>query len=90
MTFCPDWIYDAAMARTAEEFLSSDLPLQAVAKKYSTGLSEKYAEIRSVSWMVSESLTSSLARQDSMKLSNRVLVSLKLETAVSIAVNRLV
>lgn len=46
MSFCPDWLYDAAVGRTAEEFLSAELPMQALCSKYSKGLSEKYSEIR--------------------------------------------
>jgi len=47
MQFCPDWIFDAVMARTAEEFLAGELPLNALASKYAKGLSEKYSEVRS-------------------------------------------
>jgi len=46
MQFCPDWIFDAVMARTGEEFLAGELPLNALASKYAKGLSEKYSEIR--------------------------------------------
>lgn len=46
MQFCPDWIFDAAMSRCAEEFLASDLPVSALAKKYAAGLSEKYSEVK--------------------------------------------
>jgi len=46
MQFCPDWIFDAVMARTAEEFLAGELPLNALASKYAKGLSEKYSEVR--------------------------------------------
>ena len=46
MQFCPDWIFDAVMARTAEDFLAGDLPLNSLASKYSAGLSEKYSEVR--------------------------------------------
>ena len=46
MTFCPDWIFDAAMARSAEEFLAGEVPLHAIASKYAKGLSEKYSEVR--------------------------------------------
>lgn len=46
MSFCPDWIFDAAMARAAEEFLAGALPLNTISKKYGDGLSEKYDEVR--------------------------------------------
>jgi hypothetical protein len=43
--FCPDWVYDIAVARTAHEFLANDLPLPAISGKYAEGLSEQYAAI---------------------------------------------
>jgi len=42
---CPDFIYDMAVARTASEYLSSELALDAFAKKYADGLSERYTAI---------------------------------------------
>jgi hypothetical protein len=45
MVFCPDWIFDIAVARTAQEFLASDVPMFAAAGKYAEGLGEKYAPI---------------------------------------------
>ena len=45
MTFCPDWVFEIAVARTAHEFLASDVPMYAAAGKYSEGLAEKYAPI---------------------------------------------
>ena len=44
-TFCPDWIFNLSVARTAFEFIISDLPMKAYAKKYSTGLSEHYSDV---------------------------------------------
>ena len=44
--YCPDWIYNLCVARSAYEFIVADLPIKAYAKKYSTGLSEMYAEIK--------------------------------------------
>ena len=35
--FCPDWVYDIAVARTAHEFLVNDLPLPAISGKYVEG-----------------------------------------------------
>lgn len=43
--FCPAWIYDIAVARTAAEYLSSDMTVEAFARKYGEGLSESYKEI---------------------------------------------
>tara|TARA_B100001059_G_scaffold157446_1_gene157071 strand:- start:13942 stop:14430 length:489 start_codon:yes stop_codon:yes gene_type:complete len=45
MNFCRDWIFDVAVAKVSDEFLSLNLPLNTLAKKYAEGLSEKYAEI---------------------------------------------
>ena len=44
--FCPDWIFNLAVARTAYEFIISELPIRSYAKKYSSSLSEKYEEIK--------------------------------------------
>ena len=46
-TFCPDWIFNLSVARTAYEFIISDLPIKSYAKKYSSALSEHYSEINS-------------------------------------------
>lgn len=43
--FCPGWIYEIAVARAAQEFLSAELGLEAYAKKYAEGLSADYAPI---------------------------------------------
>jgi hypothetical protein len=43
--YCPTWIYDIAVARTAVEFLSSDMSIEAFAKKYAEALSEDYNEL---------------------------------------------
>ncbi len=43
--YCPEWIFNISVARTAYEFIISDLPIKAYAKKYSKGLSSQYAEI---------------------------------------------
>ena len=45
MSFCPDWIYDAVCAQVANEFISQDLPIRPIAKKYSDGLAGKYNSI---------------------------------------------
>ena len=44
--FCPEWIFGVSCALTAKEFLSSENSLNSIARKYSTGLSEKYSEIK--------------------------------------------
>ena len=44
--FCPDWIFNLAVARTAYEFIISELPIRSYAKKYASLLSEKYEEIK--------------------------------------------
>lgn len=46
MEFCPDWLFDAALANTAADFLKGEMPLSSLAKKYASGLSEKYDEVR--------------------------------------------
>lgn len=45
VSFCPEWVFDIAVARTAQEFLATDVPMFAAAGKYSEGLEEKYAPI---------------------------------------------
>ena len=45
MTFCPDWVYEIAVTRSTQEYLATDVPLFAIAGKYSDGLSEKYAAV---------------------------------------------
>ena len=44
--FCPSWIFNLCVARTAYDFIISDLPIRAYAKKYASGLSEHYAEVK--------------------------------------------
>ena len=44
--FCPPWLFNFSCARVAYEFIISDLPIRAYAKKYSNGLSEHYGEIK--------------------------------------------
>ena len=43
--YCPNWIFDIAVARTASEYLSSEMGIDAFAKKYSEGLSEIYSDV---------------------------------------------
>ena len=42
--FAPGWVFDVAVSRTALEFLSSELAIDAFANKYANGLSEIYSE----------------------------------------------
>ena len=44
--FCPEWIFGVCCGLTAKEFLSSENSLNSVARKYASGLSEKYNEIK--------------------------------------------
>ena len=43
--YCPPWIFDICVARTASEFLYSELSLTPFAAKYSKGLSSIYEPI---------------------------------------------
>jgi hypothetical protein len=45
MSFCPDWVFDIAVAKSAQDFLSSEVPIYVVANKYAEGLTEKYSSI---------------------------------------------
>ena len=42
---CPGWIYEICVARTASEFLRSELGINAFSSKYSSYLSEIYTKI---------------------------------------------
>ncbi|MEX0503728.1 hypothetical protein AB3X55_09050 [Alphaproteobacteria bacterium LSUCC0719] len=45
MPHCPGFMFDVAAARTASEFLSSELGLESFSKKYFEGLCEHYEDI---------------------------------------------
>ena len=45
MSYTPDWMFDISIVRTASEFLSLTQPMDSLAKKYATGLSESYREV---------------------------------------------
>ena len=45
MSYCPYWVFEIAVTKTAQEFLSTDMPIVATAGKYADGLSEKYSVI---------------------------------------------
>lgn len=42
--FAPVWVFDIAVMRTASEFLSSEVGIEAFGKKYSDGLAKLYKE----------------------------------------------
>ena len=44
--FCPEWIIGVCSAATAKEFLSSENSLNSISRKFASGLSEKYTEIK--------------------------------------------
>lgn len=44
--YCPSWLFNLCVARTAYDFITSDLPIKAYATKYASGISEHYAEIK--------------------------------------------
>ena len=44
--YCPSWIFNLCVARTAYDFITSDLPIKSYAKKYAAGLSEHYAKLK--------------------------------------------
>ena len=44
--FCPKWIFDICVAATAYDFITEDLPIDLVSKKYVRGLNKRYSEIK--------------------------------------------
>ena len=44
--FCPEWIFSISCAQTANIFLASNNSMPAIAKNFSSGLSEKYNEVK--------------------------------------------
>ena len=44
--YCPDWIFNICVARSAYDFIVSDLPIKAYSTKYAIGLSEQYFEVK--------------------------------------------
>ena len=44
--FCPEWIFGVSCAITARDFLSSENSLNSIARKFASGLSEKYNEVK--------------------------------------------
>ena len=47
-TYCPDWVYDAVTSEIAAKFLAESHSLQALAQKYSRGLTSLYLPIEAV------------------------------------------
>ena len=45
-SFCPEWVYNVAVSRTAYEFIIAEMPIRSYAKKYAIGLSEVFNEIK--------------------------------------------
>ena len=44
--FCPEWIFSICSAKSASDFLSFNLPLMSIGKKFSNKLSEHYDPIK--------------------------------------------
>jgi hypothetical protein len=44
--FCPEWVFGVCAAKTSNDFLSSNNSVNMIAKKFSSGLSEHYNEIK--------------------------------------------
>ena len=44
--FCPEWIFGVSCAITARDFLSTENSLNSISRKFASGLSEKYNEIK--------------------------------------------
>ena len=42
--FIPSWVFEVAVMRTASEYLSSEMGIEAFGKKYSDGLKTIYTE----------------------------------------------
>jgi hypothetical protein len=44
--FCPEWVFGICAAKTSADFLSSNNSINMIAKKFASGLSEHYDEIK--------------------------------------------
>ena len=44
--FCPEWVFSICCIQTANSFLSTNNPIPSIAKKFSSGLSEQYNEVK--------------------------------------------
>ena len=44
--YCPEWIFSVCSIQTAKDFLSTNNSIEAIAKKFSQSLSERYYEIK--------------------------------------------
>ena len=81
-TFCPEWIYNLCVARTAYEFIISDLPIKSYAKKYEKGLLEHYhaiphEEIEASAELILRFLVEMNAEKSDELLNNYVFFTLK-------------
>ena len=81
-TFCPEWIFNLCVARTAYEFIISDLPIKSYAKKYEKGLSAEYQsinheEIESAAELLLRFLVEINAEKSDELLNNYVFFTLK-------------
>ena len=45
-SFCPEWVFGVCAAKTSNDFLSTNNSVNMIAKKFSSGLSENYNEIK--------------------------------------------
>ena len=45
-SFCPEWVFGVCAAKTSYDFLSTNSSVNMIAKKFSSGLSEHYNEIK--------------------------------------------
>ena len=44
--FCPEWVFQVCAAKTASDFLSSNNSLNMIAKKFASGLSVHFNEVK--------------------------------------------
>ena len=44
--FCPEWLYGVSCGLTAKDFLSTENSLNSISRKYASGLSEHFNEIK--------------------------------------------
>tara|TARA_Y100001970_G_C14173935_1_gene825809 strand:+ start:435 stop:938 length:504 start_codon:yes stop_codon:yes gene_type:complete len=81
-TFCPEWVFNLCVARTAYEFIISDLPIKSYAKKYEKGLGEHYQgvtheEIEASAELILRFLVEINAEKSDELLNNYVFFTLK-------------
>jgi hypothetical protein len=44
--FCPEWVFQICAAKTASDFLSSNNSINMISKKFASGLSEHFNEVK--------------------------------------------